>query len=247
MQPSPAKGKDEKKPKESALCITVKRGNRVRLQHVVYKYQKGKFVVEQTWRLDDLVRFDPVDDAGECAFALEFRVGKDKSKPVQYVIVVWRLFGSQFTFRFVVRTMQERNDFFWLLIQQCEEHLVEQPKTSVDVLDVRLAAEGAHALEQDDVAFGDSIVEQSELLPPTAEKELEQVLGVFECVAVHCAWLNCKSAAQRIALADVGELVPRLGAQLVDLQSSAIAALCTTTDDASVLRDEVLAVRDEVG
>ena len=76
--PKAGKDKDRKPPKESLLCVTVKRGNRVRLHHVQYKYAKGRFTIEQTWRLDDLRRFDGENIEGCVAIALEFGSGGHK-------------------------------------------------------------------------------------------------------------------------------------------------------------------------
>jgi hypothetical protein len=89
------------------LCITIKRGERVKLQHVSFKYQKGKFAVDATWRLEDIARFDAEDDDGDVGFVLEFGVGKEKPKAVH----------------FRTHDAAQRNEFLWLLVQQCQEYV----------------------------------------------------------------------------------------------------------------------------
>jgi hypothetical protein len=205
-------GKDkDKPPKESLLCITIKRGNRVRLQSVLYKYQKGKFTGDQTWRLDDLTRFDPVPDIGPGAFMLDFGGSKDKHKP----------------FTFVAHSLDKRNEFFWILHQLCQEYRGEQPRTTVDLVELRLRT--AEQAGLDDDLDDDVAPEARDLLPATTEKELETLLD-----------------AQHIGLESVGELGPRVGVQLVELQGEAISALLVAENASAELRESLLEARGEV-
>jgi hypothetical protein len=200
-----------KPPKESLLCITIKRGNRVRLQSVLYKYQKGKFTGDQTWRLDDLTRFDPVADIGPGAFMLDFGGAKDKHKP----------------FTFVAHSLEKRNEFFWILHQLCQEYRAEQPRTTVDLVELRLLT--AEQAGLDDDLDDDVAPEARDLLPATTEKELETLLD-----------------AQHIGLESVGELGPRVGVQLVELQGQSIGALLVAEKASADLRESLLEARGEV-
>jgi hypothetical protein len=175
----------DKQPKESLLCVTVKRGNRVRLQHVAFKFQKAKFSVEHTWRLDDLLRFDVAPGAANCAFVLEFGTGsRDKRKATV----------------FAAHSPDKRNEFFWLLVELCRVHRGgELPRTAVDLDELRrLVADAGDADDELDGDGGDH--DAPDVLPATTEKELQALLDAQRIAVDSVGELGPRLGTQQLAL-----------------------------------------------
>lgn len=116
-----------------------------------------------------------------------------------------------------------------ILYRYLAEH--EQPATSVDVLELKLLAAATIVTgDGDAVGDGDTVVAQGrELLSPTAERELEQML-----------------VAQNLSFGQVGELAPRLAQQLTVLERETIGALICVGPAALQIVDEASVARRRV-